>query len=343
MMPRRQAIQALGASTLVVGTNEVLAERAIAAVRDIVRAVDADADFSELAARELGPGVMAEIASPSLFATARMVLVNDLPELPADAVDGLVSYVADPSPDVALVLIHPGGARGKTLVTALRQAGAVEVKADPPKRWELPDWVAAEFRSHQVAVTPGAAASLVDAVGDDLRALAGAVEQLAVDVGAERVDEQLVSQYFGGRAEVKGFAIADAALEGHTAQALEQLRWAFQNRVDPVLITSAFANGLRGLARYVALSGRLSGPELATAIGVPAWKLKTLARQSRMWSAAGIGAAIHATAVADAQIKGAGVDRSWPVERLIIAVVRARASGETPEARTTIPKAARTR
>jgi DNA polymerase-3 subunit delta len=343
MTQRSAEIRALGTTTLVAGTNDLLAERAVASIRDLVRAIDADADFSELAARDLGPGVMAEIASPSLFAMARMVQVSDLPDLPADAVDGLLAYVTDPSPDVALVLTHPGGARGRAILDKLRKAGVVEVKAESPKRWELPDWVATEFRSYQVSVTAGAATQLVDAVGEDLRALAGAVQQLAVDVASGRVDEGLVRQYFGGRAEVKGFAIADAALDGHTSQALEQLRWALLNRVDPVLVTSAFASGLRGLAKYVAAAGRVRGADLAAVVGVPPWKLKTLARQARGWSAAGIGAAIHATAVADAQIKGAGVERSWPVERLVIAVVRARASGDAPESRTKIPAPARTR
>jgi DNA polymerase-3 subunit delta len=315
----------LGTTTLISGSNELIAERTVAGLRDAIRDVDHDADMSELSARDLGPGVMAEIASPSLFASVRLVQVLDLPDLPADAVDGLVAYVADPSPDVALVLMYPGGVKGKAIVDKLRRAGALEVKADPLKRWDLPDWVMSEFRRHDVPVTTGAAAHLVDALGDDLRALAGAVQQLALDVGADRVDEELVGQYFGGRADVKGFAIADSALDGRTGQALEQLRWALGNRVDPVLITSAFASGLRGLARYLASAGEVRGAELAAEIGVPPWKLKTLARQARGWSEYGVATAITATAHADAQVKGAGADRYWPLERLIIGVVRARA------------------
>jgi DNA polymerase-3 subunit delta len=315
----------LGTTTLIIGSNELIAERTVAGLRDAVRGVDHDADMSELSARDLGPGVIEEIASPSLFASVRLVQVLDLPDLAADAVDGLLAYVADPSPDVALVLVHPGGAKGKAVLDKLRGAGAVEVKADPLKRWDLPDWVTSEFRRHHVQVTPGAAVHLVDALGDDLRALAGAVQQLALDVAADRVDEDLVSQYFGGRAEVKGFAIADSALDGRTGQALEQLRWALGNRVDPVLITSAFASGLRGLARYLASVGEVRGGDLAQQIGVPPWKLRTLARQARGWTESGVATAIMATAHADAQVKGAGADRYWPLERLVIGVARARA------------------
>jgi DNA polymerase-3 subunit delta len=314
----------LGKTTLVIGSNDLIAERTVATLRGAVRAVDQDADMSELWARDLGPGVIEEIASPSLFASVRLVQVLDLHEIAADAVDRLLAYVANPSPDVALVLMHPGGAKGKAVVDRLRGAGVVEVKADPLKRWDLPDWVTSEFRRHDVPVTAGAAAQLVDALGDDLRALAGAVQQLALDVAADRVDEDLVGRYFGGRAEVKGFAIADSALDGRTGQALEQLRWALGNRVDPVLITSAFASGLRGLARYLGSVGEVRGADLAAEIGVPPWKLKTLARQARGWTESGVATAIIATARADAQVKGAGADRYWPLERLVIGVARAR-------------------
>ena len=92
---------------------------------------------------------------------------------------------------------------------------------------------------------------------------------------------ELVRLYFGGRAEVKGFAVADAAIEGKASEALEQLRWAFAGRVDPVLITSAVAGGLRALARYTSAPRGLREGDLAREVGVPPWKLKSLAVQSR--------------------------------------------------------------
>ena len=74
-MVRQPADEALGVTTLVTGTNEFLAERVIAGIRRAVTDLDADADISELAAQELGPGALAEIASPSLFASMRCVVV----------------------------------------------------------------------------------------------------------------------------------------------------------------------------------------------------------------------------------------------------------------------------
>jgi DNA polymerase-3 subunit delta len=318
------AVDVLGTTTLITGPNEFVAERTIDSVRSAVRAADADADISELWADELGPGALAEITSPSLFASLRCVVVRALENLPETAAESLVAYVAAPADDVALVLHHTGGVKGKAVLDRLRKAGAAEVVASALKKWELPAWVVAEFRRHSARIGEPAAAALVDAVGDDLRALAGAADQLAGDSQGEPVNEELVRKYFGGRAEVKGFAVADAALDGKGAEALEQLRWAFAAKVDPVLVTSAVASGLRGLARFASAPRGLRDGDLAREVGVPVWKLRTLAASSRGWSSRGLATAIQAAATADADVKGAAGDRQWTCERLVISVVRAR-------------------
>jgi DNA polymerase III subunit delta len=324
-MATRTVDDYLGTTALVTGGEEFMAERAISRVRRAVRKADHDADVTELPAARLGPGILAEITSPSLFASLRCVVVTGLEELPADAVEPMLAYVASPAPDVALVLHHTGGLKGKALLDKLRAAGVTEVKAVPPKRWELPGWVIGEFRHHKATISESAATALVDAVGEDLRALAGAADQLAADADGAPVTAELVRLYFGGRAEVKGFAVADAAIEGKVSESLEQLRWAFAGRVDPVLITSAVAGGLRGLARYMAAPRGLRESDLAREVGVPPWKLKTLAAQSRGWSPRGLALAIQAAARADADVKGAAGDRMWACERLVISVLRARA------------------
>ena len=315
----------LGTTTLVTGSEEFIAERTLERVRRGISRADPDADISELAASTLGPGALAEVTSPSLFASLRCVVVEGLEDLPADAVDALLAYVDNPAPDVALVLRHSGGLKGKAVLDKLRARGVGEVKAQPLKKWELPRWVVAEFRHHKASAPESVGAALVDAVGEDLRALAGAADQLSADADGQPVTVELVRQYFGGRAEVKGFAVADAAIEGRSSEALEQLRWAFAGRVDPVLITSAVASGLRALARFMAAPRGLRDTDLAREVGVPPWKLKSLAVQSRGWSARGLARAIQAAATADADVKGAAGDRMWACERLVISVLRARA------------------
>lgn len=323
-MARPSASQVLGSVTLVTGAEEFLAERTVSSVVAALRSADAEADVTELAAADLGPGALAELTSPSLFAASRAVVVRALQDLPDASVNAVVTYAADPAPDIALVLVHSGGQKGKGVLDKLRKGRTVEVRCESLKPFELPRFVSAEVRADGGRIDEPAAAFLVDAVGADLRALAAAAAQLVSDFSTQQIGVEQVRSYFGGRAEVKGFAVADAALAGELPKALEQLRWALHNGVYPVLVTSAFASGLRGLVRMVSAPRALRDGDLAREVGVPPWKLKALRVQARGWSEAGLAQAITAVARADADVKGAADDAGHALERMVLAVEAAR-------------------
>jgi DNA polymerase-3 subunit delta len=315
----------LGWVTLITGPEEFLAERSIATLVNDVRSAGADADLTEIVADDLGPGGLAELTSPSLFATTRVVVLRSLQDLPEDSTRAMLTYAATPADDIALVLVHNGGPKGKATLDKLRASDHVrELKAERLKRWELSRFVAAEARRAGTPLTEDAAAVLAEAVGEDLRALAAAVDQLANDFAGQEVTAAVVRRYFDGRAEVKGFAIADAALVGDLPGALEQLRWAQHNGVASVLVTSAFASGLRALTQFLSASRGLRDADLARECGVQAWKLKDLRSQSRGWTPEGMSVAIHAVARADADVKGAAGDADYALERMVLAVARAR-------------------
>src|SRR5690606_3233840 len=144
--------------------------------------------------------------------------------------------------------------------------------------------------------------------------------QLPSDFPDDPLTKERVGQYFGGRAEAKSFAIADAALMGRTAHALEELRWALDGGTPAVLVTSAFAGGLRGLARYRAAGRGMREADLAREVGVPPWKLRSLREQARGWDDRGLAHAIREVARADADIKGQAGDPAYSLERLVITV-----------------------
>jgi DNA polymerase-3 subunit delta len=326
-MARPSVGDVLGSITLITGSEEFLAERTVATVVAEVKLADADADLTEIAAGDLGPGALSELTSPSLFASIRVVVVRSIQDLPDESAPAMLGYASAPADDIALVLVHSGGQKGKATLDKLRASAHVrEVKAERLKRWELPRFVSGEARRAGTPLTEEAASVLADSVGEDLRALAGAVDQLASDFAGQEVTASVVRKYFDGRAEVKGFAVADAALAGNLPSALEQLRWALHNGVAPVLVTSAFASGLRGLARFLSAPRGLRDVDLARECGVQTWKLKDLRAQSRGWTPEGMSAAIHAVARADADVKGAAGDADYALERMVLAVAHARSS-----------------
>jgi len=316
-----RAADVLGRVTLVTGKEEFLNERTVSAVRQAVRGHDADAELSETMASELSLATLGEMAAPSLFSTIRCVVVRGLENLPDESVDGLLGYAAAPVEDVALVLVHGGGPKGSGVLNKLRKLGPVtESKSGDLRASEYPSFVAAEVRSHGSTIDNEAAAALVQAVGQDLRSLAAAADQLTNDFPGQSLSIEKVKQYFGGRAEAKSFAVADAAFSGRREVALEELRWALDAGTAPVLVTSAFAGGARGVARYRSAPRGMREADLAREVGVPPWKLRTLRDQSRGWSDGGIARAIRAVARADADIKGAASDASYTLERLVLTI-----------------------
>ncbi len=283
--------------------------------------------MSQVSGSELTAGGLAEHVSPSLFATRRVLLVNDVQDVGESVGDVLVGYVNTPIEGIHVVLLHPGGVKGKKLLTALRKAGVHEV---PAERLTRPDdqvsFVRAEVRRNGGRIDEAAARQLVESVGGDLRGLASAAGQLATDAPDGQVTAQVVSMYFEGRAEVKGWVVADRAVEGKTGEAVEQLRWALETGTDPVLVTGSLATSLRSLARLAGAPRGMRDADVARDLGIPPWKVRVLRGQLRGWTPNGLARAIRAVADADLAVKGGGNDATLALTTALVAIGSARAA-----------------
>ncbi|MCW2769046.1 MAG: holA [Aeromicrobium sp.] len=318
---------AFGKILLITGNAEFLADRTRAKAVKAVTAEQPEVEVATSTASGLQPGELAGLTSPSLFSDASALVLTELQDLPDVAQAELLAYVASPSPDVAVILVHGGGQKGKGLLDKLRKAGVVsEVKLEQPKyERDYARWVFGEVRDLGARIDEQAATFLVAAVGQDLRALAGAADQLVANLekGAE-ITASLVQQYFGGRADVRGYEIADATIDGRISVALEQARWAEAAKVAPVLITSALATGLRSLAKLSGAPEGLRDNDLAALIGAPPFKIRAMRQQLRSWDQTGLAQAISAVAQADLDVKGGAADPAFAVERMVLQVAAQR-------------------
>ncbi|TDD70327.1 DNA polymerase III subunit delta [Actinomadura rubrisoli] len=312
------------AITLIVGDEELLVERAVGEVVASVRAGDPDVEVIDLAPGGLEPGRVAELTSPSLFGGSKVLVLRSAQDLGKDLTAEVLGYAKTPADDVALVAVHHGGAKGKALVDGLSKLGARKVACPKISRMgERIDFIRAEIRRAGGKISPDGARGLLDAVGNDLRELAAACGQLVADTGG-KIDDAAVARYYRGRAEVSGFAVADKAIEGQLAEALEQLRWALATGVAPVLIVSALAQGVRGLAKVGGAPRGARGAALAKELGMPPWKIERVQRQLRGWSGDGVARALSAVAEADAQVKGGSADPAYALEKTVAVIVAAR-------------------
>ena len=308
--------------TLVVGEEELLVSRAVSQVVRVAQA-GGPVEVVDLDGSSLDPSALAEVFSPSMFGDERVVVVRSCQDLSKEAAAELLAFVADPIPEIAVVLLHAGGQKGKAVLTQIAGLGAKRVEcAKVTKASERRDLVRRELRADGRQVAEDAVTMLIDAVGNDLRELCSAASQLLSDTEGP-ITPEVVSLYHRGRAESSGFAIADKAIDGDLAGAVELLRWGQSTGLAPVLVTSALASGLRAVAQ-VASAGRAPAHQLAAQLGMPPWKVEKTQRQVRGWRPETISAALAAVALADGEVKGVAADAGYAVERAVLAVVQAR-------------------
>ncbi|WP_255691598.1 DNA polymerase III subunit delta [Actinoplanes sp. DH11] len=311
---------------LVHGDEELLAARAIAGAVEAARAADPGADVREYEAGSLVAGEVAEMLSPSLFGGRRVLVIRSGQDARKDLTAALLAYAKNPDPDVTLIVAHVGGAKGKAFADGLRAAGAEVIPAAKLKGdRERIAFVRDEFRRNGVRCDEAAASALLASVGNDLREIAAACSQLLADTDG-KITEAVVARYYKGRAEVSGFTVADAAMVGDLPGALEALRWALHVGVDPVPIADALADGVRTVAR-VASAGRGNPYQLASTLGMPAWKIQRAQERSRGWTPDGLIDAMRAAADCNAAVKGGAEDRGYALEQAVFAVAAARRNG----------------
>lgn len=309
---------------VVMGEEELLRARAVAAVRTAVAGRHEDAEVHELAAAGLLVGQLADVLAPSLFGGHRLVVVTGVQEAAGALNEALVSYTKDPDPELTLVIVHFGGKRNEALVKAFTAAGAALDECPKMKSaGDLAAFARNEVRSLGGRITADAVTALVEAIGADLRQLSAAASQLVSDFGGT-VDGDAVARFHRGQAEVTGFTVAERVLVGDREGSIEMLRWALERGVAHVLIADAIADGVRTAARVASLSSTNPG-ELARILKLPPWKVKKAQSQSRGWSIDGLQQAIGVAADLNADVKGAAASADYALERAVRRIVTIRA------------------
>jgi DNA polymerase-3 subunit delta len=325
-------------AVLAVGAEDFLAERVVSAVVADARSVDPSVERRDVdLASDTGLGTLIEACSPNLFGDAAVVVARS-----ADSADEhMVAALLDAASagEVRLVVLHPGGVKGRKVVDALSSGGFTVAPCEKAKGRAIDDFIGRELHGARRKATPQAVEALRVAIGDDLRSLAAACAQLVSDVEDDPLTAESVALYYDGVADVPGYLVSDAVLGGRALEVLRRTRWALAN--DPgagPALSAAVAAGLRGLARVASAPRGASDADVAREAGVPPFKVRTLREQSARWHPAALAAALVALAEADAAVKGRdvsgramseeGLDRdqgSYVLERALLHAVRHRA------------------
>lgn len=306
---------ALTPVTVILGAEGALVDRAVNTLKKKAADAGFGAEVEERVLSGYQKGQLNQWVSPSLFQESKTILLEGAEAAPPQFTEDLEEYLADPLPEVLIILRHRGGNANRKIVQLLDKKKArfvicTELKRDSDKVALIQE----EVRASGARMSAAAAQELVSASGKDLYELLGVTRQLLSDHGGG-VTEEHVRDHFAGRIEASGFEVAAAIANRQGPRALLLARRAFASKVDPVPIVAVLGMKMRELAKVKSSASPRD-------LGMPNWKLQQILKEARQWDEESIGEAICLVALADEDVKGGSRDPYGAVEKCIIAISR---------------------
>ncbi len=231
-----------------------------------------------------GSAIVSACNTMPFASPVRLVEVKQADKLRKADSDALVAYLAAPSDTTVLALVAEKLAKNTRLYKAVAKHGAKAViDCTPPKRNELPSMVRSMAVGHGVTFTAGAAAKLVELVGEDTVRLDSEVKKVALaHRGADAVNEHEIVELVGRTAEVKTWEFVDAFSARDTRKCLLYL--SRMKSVSPYALLGKCTTRLRELICARAFIARGNPRAIAGALKMPDWRCKNYGMWARGFS-----------------------------------------------------------
>ena len=189
-----------------------------------------------------------------------------------------------------------------------------------PTGAQLERWVAQRAKALGASVTPEAARLLIEAVGENPRALAGEIEKLSVYVGkGASIDARAVKALTPDLRQSRAFDLTDALARRQHARALALLHEFLADGQAPVQVLGLIASQTRSLIQVKALSERgLRAVEIAEAAGMAPYAVEKALPLARQFTLAQLEAAHHAALAADVALKNSRMTPEMALDLLML-------------------------
>jgi DNA polymerase III subunit delta len=295
---------------LLVGDDEPILRAAVSElVHDLVGAGDRSFMVDEFDGEEYELRAVVDAAQTPPFLTERRVVVaRDVGRFAADEVGTLVAYLGDPLPTTELVLVSGGGRIAKSLNDAVKAAGATVRNTNPPSRpRDRQGWITEEAVAAGVKLSPAAANTIAERLGEDVGRVDGILATLAATYGAARqLGPGDVEPFLGEGGDVPPWELTDAIDAGNTSAALGLLaRMTGPGGRHPLQVMAVLHNHYGRLARLDGVDARTE-TQAADALGIkPGFPAKKAMQQYRRLGGGGVQRAIELLATADLDLRGA--------------------------------------
>ena len=227
------------------------------------------------------PGLDEALFASSLFAANRFVVIRKAETLRKNGIDRLAEALARGTAAEVVVVTSSEYQPGQ-LVKALSGVATLK-KLTRPRRGQLVAWVGKRMKSAGLNADREAPGTLVEAVGEGLRDLASAIDQLALRLGPRgQVSRKEILEHFSVSAEQPIWALFDAIVRHEGPKAYDLLRRSIDQGDEPLAVLFGIVSQVRYLIRAKALLERSPGlgdDDVARSLDVSPGRAAVLRRQ----------------------------------------------------------------
>lgn len=291
---------------VLVGTERLLIERAVDAVRKAVDSMGApgfNVEVFDGKGLEASHVISAARTLP-MMADTRLVLLRHADAMTATEQTNLAEYLDDPS-DSTCLLLTATKLDGRAKLSKAAKKNGYLVEAKPLRGNALREFIRAEATAREHAIAPPAIEALLDAVGDDLAAIDDAMERLSLFVGAgQRIDAEAVTTCVTRIRVESIWSLVDAIGLKDRRKGIAAAQSLLDDREPPLRLLAMVARQLRIVARMrEALSEGLRPQDAAKRAGAPPFKAGDLTESARRFTADSLGRAFTLIAETDLALK----------------------------------------
>lgn len=269
-------------------------------------------------------GLEESIFAGSLFASERLVVLRNAQSLRKADVERLADVLHREHVPSGVVVVAVSDRQPTALLNALKDVAKV-VRLARPRRGELVNWVNKRLQRAGLKFGRDVGATLVEALGDNLRDIAQAIEQLALRGGkGATIRRDDVLAHFTPQAEQPMWVLFDAIVKHDGNKAFGTLRRLLAHGDEPLPMLGAIVSQVRGIMRTKSLVERtvqLQDTDIAKALGVTEGRAAVMRRQSSRLSWEWLVAVHRLCAEADFELKGGEDGAVLPPEIVMERVV----------------------
>lgn len=243
----------------------------------------------------------------------RLVQVNDADKLKKPDAEELVSYLKAPADTTVLMLIAEKLAKNTRLYKAVAALGKTAViDCTRPEKKNMAAHVRNMAPTHGVTLTDGAAAALVELLGEDTVRIDNELKKIALSgSGNGAVTEEDIRRIVSRETEAKPWDLTDALAARDLKRAISARRG--MPNASPYSLLGMCVSRIRELICVKSMTAQGAGSsQIAKEIGAPDWKMKMFSAWARKYRGSELRAALATALTCEREMKsGANPDAAF--------------------------------